>query len=242
MTVPHPQRVLRQHLDTDRLLGVDAVPLSASVPAAPDAPAPAPPPGRDKRETLATLDQFQVQSCTRCDLYRHRTQTVFGEGNPDAELMIVGEGPGAQEDRLGRPFVGPAGELLDKQIVAMGLTRSHVYIANVVKCRPPNNRTPTAVEARTCGSYLQQQIAAVRPRVILAVGGPAAKFLLDTDTGITRLRGSWHRYDNLDPPIPVMPTFHPAYLLRAYTAENRRLVWEDLQQVMRKLNHFADSP
>ena len=272
-------RILRQHLQTDRLLGVDAVPFvrpapttqsqgnrdtptprdaadtssrRPTAPAGPDRqtdwPAPARPPATpavpsvpadastdEKRHALQQLDQYQVKGCTRCDLHQSRRQTVFGEGDPDAALMIIGEGPGADEDRTGRPFVGRAGELLDKQIAAMGLSRDAVYIANVVKCRPPNNRTPTPQEARTCGDYLQQQVLTIRPRVILTVGGPAAKLLLDTTEGITRLRGQWHTYDAIDPPIPVMPTFHPAYLLRSYTKENRAKVWSDLQAVMQQL-------
>ncbi|MEL7088057.1 MAG: uracil-DNA glycosylase, partial [Planctomycetota bacterium] len=257
---PRPDRVLRQHIETDRLLGVEAVPMGearaapASVapppPAAPAterAVAPSPPASinvGDKLAVLQAMDQHEVRSCTRCDLHAGRTQTVFGEGDPDADLMIVGEGPGAEEDRTGRPFVGRAGELLTKQIAAMGLTRPQVYIANVVKCRPPNNRTPTPAEAATCGDYLRRQIETIRPKVILTVGGPAAKLLLGTNTGITRLRGTWHTYDASPGtpgtpgilPIPVMPTFHPAYLLRSYTKENRVKVWEDLQQVMRKLD------
>jgi len=117
----------------------------------------------------------------------------------------------------------------------MGFQRQQVYITNAVKCRPPNNRTPTPAEAATCGDYLRRQVEIVQPRVILAVGGPAAKLLLNTDVGITRLRGQWGRYDAVDPPIPVMPTFHPAYLLRAYTKDNRAKVWSDLQAVMHHL-------
>lgn len=265
---PRPHRVLRQHLDTDRLLGVETVPMGevrppvpapaqpsvmpadaqlprGSAPQSPSShnPAPAPPrqtiPVGDKLAVLQSLDHHEVKSCTRCDLHAGRTQTVFGEGDPNAALMIVGEGPGSEEDRTGRPFVGPAGELLAKQLGAMGLTRDQVYIANVVKCRPPNNRTPTPAEAATCGDYLRRQIETIRPRVILTVGGPAAKLLLGTDTGITRLRGTWHTYDQVapgTPPIPLMPTFHPAYLLRSYTKDNRAKVWSDLQQVMGKLS------
>ncbi|MEM7627756.1 MAG: uracil-DNA glycosylase [Planctomycetota bacterium] len=258
MTSPRPHRVLRQHLETDRLLGVEAVPMGETRPApaaaplrikpadaevpsspAPANPRPATPPVSldvgDKLSVLQSLDQHEVQTCTRCELHAGRTQTVFGEGDPNAPLMIVGEGPGAEEDRTGRPFVGRAGELLTKQIGAMGFTREQVYIANVVKCRPPNNRTPTPAEAATCGNYLRRQIETIRPQVILTVGGPAAKLLLGTATGITRLRGTWHTYDAVDPPIPVMPTFHPAYLLRSYTKDNRAKVWSDLQQVMQKL-------
>jgi DNA polymerase len=267
MAVSRPERVLRQHLTTDQLLGVDAVPLgpppeSEASPAPPvdepnessappTAAVPPPrtrylegpplpefppkgPPG-NRRVLLEQMDREEVQGCTRCELHRGRTQTVFGEGDANASLMIVGEGPGAEEDRTGRPFVGRAGELLTKQIGAMGLTREQVYIANVVKCRPPQNRTPTPAEAETCGNYLRQQIEVIRPRVILTVGGPAAKLLLGSTEGITRLRGTWHTYDQVQPEIPVMPTFHPAYLLRSYTKENRQKVWSDLQQVMQRL-------
>lgn len=273
------QRILRQHIDTDRLLGVEAVPLgeveveappvealppsrhaspamrqapatpgpserrpepaapqsSRSVADRPSTPMPPAAPVGDRLTVLNDLDQHEVKGCTRCGLHAGRTQTVFGEGNPAAELMIVGEGPGADEDRTGRPFVGRAGQLLDKQIQAMGFKREDVYIANVVKCRPPGNRAPTPHEAEVCGDYLHRQILTIQPKVILTVGGPAAKLLLNTESGITRIRGNWHRYDRLDPPIPVMPTFHPAYLLRAYTPENRRKVWDDLQAVMAKL-------
>ena len=255
MDAPRPGRVLRQHVDTDRLLGVDAVPMGmatnsalpqqgaspeAQRPAARSEQAPIHAPGPsidvgDKLTVLQTLDEQEVRGCVRCELHVGRTHTVFGEGDANASLMIVGEGPGADEDRTGRPFVGRAGELLTKQIGAMGLSREQVYIANVVKCRPPNNRTPTPAEAATCGDYLRRQIEIIRPRVILTVGGPAAKLLLGTDTGSTRLRGAWHTYQAVDPAIPVMPTFHPAYLLRSYTKENRAKVWADLQQVMQRL-------
>ncbi len=246
-----PHRVLRQHVDTDRLLGVEAVPMGqarrAVMSAEPAVAGEAAPPRRvavasidvgDKLAVLRALDENEVRGCMRCELHVGRTQTVFGEGDANASLMIVGEGPGVDEDRSGRPFVGRAGELLTKQIGAMGLSREQVYIANVVKCRPPNNRTPTPAEAATCGDYLRRQIQIIQPKVILSVGGPAAKLLLGTDLGITRLRGTWHTYDDVPPgndPIPVMPTFHPAYLLRAYTKDNRAKVWSDLQQVMQRL-------
>jgi len=153
--------------------------------------------------------------------------------------MFVGEGPGQKEDEQGRPFVGRAGELLNKQIAAMGFEREQVFIANIVKCRPPNNRTPTPDEVRACSGYLQRQIMVIRPKVIVSLGGPAAKFLLDTRQGITSLRGQWHQYDGLlpqGPEIPVMPTFHPAFLLRQYTTENRKKVWSDLQEAMRVIH------
>jgi uracil-DNA glycosylase family 4 len=190
-----------------------------------------------KLKVLDDMDRNEVRSCTRCDLCHHRTQTVFGEGDVDAKLMFVGEGPGQQEDEQGRPFVGRSGTKLTEMIVAMGLTREQVYIANVVKCRPPDNRTPTPLEAETCGQYLKRQIAAICPTVIVTLGGPAAKLLLATTTGITALRGTWQSYTGLQPDgpvIPVMPTFHPAYLLRNYTRENRARVWSDLQAAMKR--------
>ncbi len=176
-------------------------------------------------ETLAS----EVAACVRCPLHATRTQTVFSRGNPAAELMFVGEGPGAEEDAQGLPFVGKAGELLDKMIGAMGYARDDVYIANVLKCRPPGNRKPEATEMASCEAYLQKQIDLVQPRVIVALGATAIEGLLKV-SGITKLRGTWRLYRG---EIPVMPTFHPAYLLR--TPADKRLVWADLQQVMVKL-------
>ncbi len=164
--------------------------------------------------------------CTRCGLSQGRTQIVFGEGNPDADLMFVGEGPGEQEDLRGIPFCGRAGELLTRMIEnGLGLGRQSVYICNIVKCRPPKNRTPLPDEVRSCRPFLDGQIEAVRPRVIVALGKPAASLLLERDVAITRVRGTWQAYRG----IPVMPTFHPAFILRQYTQENRRRVWEDLK-------------
>lgn len=173
------------------------------------------------RETLG--------ECTRCRLAEGRSKIVFGDGNPDADLLFVGEGPGAEEDRRGLPFVGRAGELLTAMIEkGLGLARSDVYICNIVKCRPPGNRTPQADEANTCRPFLDGQIAAVRPRVIVALGKPAASLLLGRDVAITRIRGTWQEYRG----IPLMPTFHPAYVLRQYTEENRRAVWSDLKAAL----------
>lgn len=163
------------------------------------------------------------------------TNLVWGEGDVDAKIMFIGEGPGEVEDRTGRPFVGPAGELLDKMIVAMGLSRDHIYIANIVKYRPPGNRVPTPEESATSGPYLAKQIAIVAPTVIVGLGGSAVKYAMQTTTGITRLRGRWSTFVHTDPPIPMMPTFHPAYLLRSYTTDNRKQVWEDLLAVMKKI-------
>jgi len=163
---------------------------------------------------------------------------VFGEGDPCARLMFIGEAPGAEEDRTGRPFVGRAGQLLDKMITAMGLRREQVYIANVLKTRPPGNATPTTEEIRLCSPYLFQQIAIIQPEAIVTLGLPATRALLETSDSMSRLRGRWATFHPPPPatqPIPVMPTYHPAFLLRSYTEENRAKVWSDLQQVMRRL-------
>jgi DNA polymerase len=174
----------------------------------------------------------KLGDCTRCKLHEQRKNIVFGVGSPDARLMFVGEGPGADEDRLGEPFVGRAGKKLDQMIEAIGLKRAEVYIANVVKCRPPGNRDPEADEIATCSPFLVEQIHAIRPAVIVTLGSPATKLLLDTKIGITKLRGTWHDFQG----IPVMPTFHPAYLLRSYTQENRQKVWDDLRAARDRLD------
>ena len=182
----------------------------------------------------ATLESVRVElgECTRCRLCEERTKIVFGDGNPDADLMFVGEGPGAEEDRTGLPFVGRAGELLTAMIEkGLGIPRRDVYICNIVKCRPPGNRTPLADEARTCGVFLDGQIAAVRPKVIIALGKPATSLLLGRDVAITRVRGTWHSYKG----IPLMPTLHPAFVLRQYTEENRRAVWSDLRAALARV-------
>ena len=171
----------------------------------------------------------ELGECTRCRLHEGRSRIVFGDGNPQAELMFVGEGPGAEEDRQGLPFVGRAGELLTAMIEkGLGLPRSEVYICNIVKCRPPGNRDPSADEAATCQPFLDGQIDAVRPRVIVSLGKPATRLLLGREVAITRLRGQWQDYRG----IPVMPTLHPAYVLRQYTPENRRAVWDDLRAAL----------
>lgn len=165
-----------------------------------------------------------VAACTRCALHAGRTQTVFGVGSPTADWMIVGEAPGAEEDRRGEPFVGRAGQLLDEMLRAVGLSRDSVFIANILKCRPPNNRDPAASEAEACRSYLERQIELVRPRIILAVGRIAAQQLLRSEATVGRLRGRVHRLTN--PEIPVVVTYHPAYLLRSPT--QKREAWKDL--------------
>jgi DNA polymerase len=187
--------------------------------------------GRDASGRLSEV-RSGLGDCTRCRLHEGRTNIVFGVGDPRARLMFVGEGPGADEDAQGEPFVGRAGQKLNDMIRAIGLEREKVYIANVVKCRPPDNRDPKPDEIATCSPFLVEQIEAIRPRVIVTLGSPATKTLLGTKTGITRLRGTWHSYRG----IPVMPTFHPAYLLRAYTQENRRLVWDDLKAARARMD------
>jgi uracil-DNA glycosylase family 4 len=176
-----------------------------------------------------TLDQIrrEMGDCQRCKLCKGRKNIVFGVGNPRAELVFVGEGPGEQEDLQGVPFVGAAGELLTKMIQAMGFTRDEVYICNVVKCRPPGNRNPEPDEISACEPFLRAQLLALQPKVIVALGKFAAQTLLRDATPITRLRGQWREYQG----VKLMPTFHPAYLLRS-PAEKRK-AWEDLQQVMK---------
>jgi DNA polymerase len=182
------------------------------------------------RPTLEAVRE-QLGECTRCRLSEARTQIVFGDGNPQAALMFVGEAPGETEDRRGLPFVGRAGELLTQMIErGLGIPRAEVYICNIVKCRPPGNRTPLADEVATCRAFLDGQIDAIQPRVIVALGKPAASLLLGRDVAITKARGTWHAYRG----VPVMPTFHPAFVLRQYTAENRRLVWSDLKAALER--------
>ena len=177
-----------------------------------------------------------VRNCRNCPLCETRLNAVPGEGDPHARLMFIGEGPGADEDRQGRPFVGAAGQLLDKMIMAMQFRREEVYIANIVKCRPPRNRAPMPEEAQACIGYLEHQIRMIRPEVIVLLGATAAHFLLRREEGIMRLRGRWLEYDG----IPVMPTFHPAFLLRQESA--KREAWEDLKQVMRRLGIEPPAP
>ena len=171
-----------------------------------------------------------ARACDACRLHSGRTQAVFARGNPLADVCFVGEGPGADEDAQGEPFVGRAGKLLDRMIAAMGYGRNEVYICNVVKCRPPENRKPEADEVGACAHFLTEQITIVDPKVIVALGTSAAEGLIGYTGGITAIRGKWRLYKGR---IPVMPTYHPAYLLRQPSAE--REMWSDLQQVMRNL-------
>ena len=187
---------------------------------------------------LGAIDLDEVRNCTRCRLHQGRKNTVFGEGSPAARLVFIGEGPGEEEDRTGRPFVGRAGELLNQMIGAMGLKRSDVYICNIVKCRPPSNRAPAADEADACCDYLFRQLQILAPEVIVTLGNPSTQKLLGTTVGITKLRGQWQKLPMLLPGlggIDVLPTFHPAFVLRQYTADVRGKVWADLKLVMDRL-------
>jgi uracil-DNA glycosylase family 4 len=182
------------------------------------------------------LAREELGDCQRCKLARGRTNIVFGVGNPEAHLVFVGEGPGADEDAQGEPFVGKAGQLLNKMIEAMGYRRQDVYICNVVKCRPPGNRNPEPDEIEACEPFLKKQLAALRPRVIVTLGKFAAQCLLRDDTPISRLRGKFRSYQG----IQLMPTFHPAYLLR--DPSKKKETWEDLKTVMAALREMGLEP
>ena len=188
-----------------------------------------------ERVSLAVVRE-DLGECTRCKLSATRTNIVFGVGSETASLMFVGEGPGAEEDRRGEPFVGAAGQLLDRMIGAMGWTRDTVYIANIVKCRPPGNRDPEPDEVDECLPFLHRQIGAVAPRIIVALGKPAAHALLQTRAPIGALRGRFHSFRGIRP-IPVMPTFHPAFLLRS--PDRKRDAWSDLKQVIDELERLG---
>jgi uracil-DNA glycosylase len=197
------------------------------------APAPAEPP-----EAGRTLDDIrrELGDCRRCKLCDGRKQIVFGSGNPRARLVFVGEGPGAEEDAQGLPFVGAAGQLLTRMIQAMGLRRDDVYICNVVKCRPPGNRNPEPDEIAACEPFLRAQLQSIQPEVVVALGKFAAQTLLRDSTPITRLRGQWRTYQGMR----LMPTFHPAYLLR--NPAEKKPCWEDLKAVMATLARAAPPP
>jgi DNA polymerase len=207
---------------------VDAATAARSAAGAGGRPAPRTPPPPARWSTLAEVDAV-AQQCTACALARGRRTVVFGVGDPDADLMLIGEGPGAEEDRRGEPFVGPAGQLLDKIIAAIGLTREQVYIANVVKCRPPGNRDPLPEEVAACRAYLDAQIDLVRPKAIVALGRVAAQSLLGNDLPLGRLRGVWHKVRGVD----LRVTYHPAGLLR--NPNWKRPCWEDMQIVRDRL-------
>ncbi len=180
------------------------------------------------KDALAGLRE-DIGECKRCKLCEGRKNIVFGEGSPEADLMFIGEGPGRDEDIQSRPFVGEAGKLLTSLIEKLGMKREEVYIANIVKCRPPHNRNPEGDEIAQCRPFLQKQVEIIKPGVIVCLGKVSANVLLEVDTAITRMRGNFFTYSG----IPVMPTFHPAYLLRS--PKDKWLTWEDMQKVMVKL-------
>jgi DNA polymerase len=187
----------------------------------------------DKIAALTALDRDSVKGCTKCGLSRTRTQTVFGEGDPDAPICFVGEGPGKDEDASGRPFVGRAGQKLDDMIRAMGLQREQVFICNIVKCRAylpdvGKDRPPSEEETGACTPYLIRQLEVIRPKVIVTLGLPSTRYMLKLNLSMTKMRGTWYAWRG----IKVMPTWHPAYVLRNYTAQTRREVWEDLKKVL----------
>lgn len=249
--------LFKKHLELDRGFGIEFVPRAAPVKKAylqtaseihtvqeqnknwgsslsPEIPPePAIPPD-DIFEEL----RKEVASCRKCELCKTRTNAVFGEGDPATDLVFVGEGPGADEDRSGRPFVGKAGVQLTKIIQnGMNLSRSSVFIGNIVKCRPPGNRVPTLTEMAGCISYLKEQLRTIRPKVIVALGATACHGLLGERLAITKERGEFREWEG----IKVMPTFHPAYLLRNYTPDTRRAVWEDMKAVVRYLQEQGSS-
>ena len=184
----------------------------------------------DPKKALTAILQ-DLGDCRRCSLSQTRNHLVFGQGSPEAELMFVGEAPGRDEDMQGVPFVGRAGQLLTKIIAAMGKTRDQIYIANILKCRPPENRNPNPDEIRVCSPFLKRQIAAIRPKVVCALGTFAAQTMLNTDTSIGKLRGRPHP---LDETCVLIPTYHPAYLLRS--PGKKREVWDDMQMIMKLLD------
>ena len=219
-----------------------APPQASEQPAVASQPTPAQSPDTLSQAALwpesPTLEQIReaLGECTRCGLCEGRKSIVFGSGNPNADLMFIGEGPGQQEDEQALPFVGRAGELLTNMIEkGLGISRDEVYICNIVKCRPPKNRDPSPAEVATCQPFLDGQIEAVRPKVIVSLGRPAASLLLGREVAITRTRGTWQTYRD----IPLMPTLHPAFILRQYTPENRRMVWEDLKAALAKARENA---
>ncbi|MEM7468210.1 MAG: uracil-DNA glycosylase [Pseudomonadota bacterium] len=225
-------------------LGIDVwVPRRAVETVAESLPAPDIAPTREELPTSTSPEweplAAQVSSCKKCALHTGRTQTVFGEGNRQAKLMIVGEAPGAEEDKQGRPFVGRAGKLLNSMLLALGFQREEVFIANILKCRPPQNRDPATEEVAACKDYLRGQISLVAPEAILAVGRIAAQNLLDVDTPLGKMRGKTYHFldERATREIPVLVTYHPAYLLRS--PNEKRKTWEDLLQVKRSFRPDA---
>ena len=228
------RKVVRQHLEMEQFFAGFA-PKGEGARAEP----------REQEDSMAAAEKSvelekiaaEVRQCCKCGLGSSRTHAVPGEGNPNARIMFVGEAPGADEDAQGRPFVGRAGQLLDKIIEACGLKRSEVFIGNVLKCRPPENRDPRAEEIISCLPYLQRQIEIINPEIIVALGAHAARTLLNTTKSIGQLRGEFNEYypGIGKPPIKLMATYHTAYLLRNYSQENRRRVWEDMKKILAEL-------
>ncbi len=247
---PDPAALVRQNAMGVALLGIEAVPAFARTSAG-DASRKNPPtdaapdaaeyPDSPQKRALEKVRERYLADAPHKAFGYSFNKLVFGEGDPRARLMFIGEAPGADEDRTGRPFVGRAGALLNNMIKAMGLRRQDVYIANVLKVRPPNNATPTHEERAASAPYLFDQIAAIMPEVIVTLGLPASQVVLGSDMPMGKLRNNWAEFTHPDTKrfpglaIPVMPTYHPAYLLRAYTAENRNMVWADLKKAMEKL-------
>jgi DNA polymerase len=228
-------RQLRQHLDGLRAAGVLFVPrgepLQIALPSEPGAVQAAPDPLAERRHALAVL-AGEVAKCDRCaDMFSTRTQTVFGVGPIDPDVAFCGEAPGADEDRRGEPFVGKAGQLLTRIITGSGFKREEVYIFNTLKCRPPGNRTPTTEECGNCRPFFEQQFDLIRPKHLIALGGTAAKALLQTATGITKLRGRVYEYRG----VPLICTFHPSALLRDDSGKMKRDVWEDMKLLLKTM-------
>jgi uracil-DNA glycosylase family 4 len=256
------RRAARLYAETARLMGVDFVPMYRVTQDEPEVlspeavaqeePAPAvsvieakPERPADKRAALEALRARYEQEAPHKNFVTAFTKIVWGEGDPNARLIFIGEAPGEEEDREGRPFVGRSGQLLNKMIEAMGLTRESVYICNVLKTRPLNNATPTPNEIEACAPYLYEQVAIIDPECIVTLGLPAAKAVLRCPPTATMgsLRSRWAQMTLPNgKKIPVMPTYHPAFLLRSYTPENRQKVWSDLQQVMQRLGLKVKSP
>jgi uracil-DNA glycosylase family 4 len=234
MSEPDVKRLLRQQLEMDLFFTGDFTlkPIQEQVSSAPLRR----PENPDAEPGLKEIAR-QVHQCRRCELGNSRTNSVPGEGSPNAIIAFVGEAPGADEDAQGRPFVGRAGQLLDRIIKAMGLKRSDVYIGNILKCRPPENRDPRPNEVISCLPFLQEQLQLIQPEIIVALGAHAAKTLLETNKSIGQLRGRFHDYypTAMAKPIKLMPTYHPAYLLRNYSRDNRLRVWEDMKKVLAEL-------
>jgi DNA polymerase len=240
-------RQVKEHaawLSRGNVVGVPPVPPSPKVAAPPSpskavatpSPKVAAPPSSSSVPTGAAglkVIRDDLGDCTRCKLHPLRKNIVFGVGNPEAPLVFVGEAPGGDEDRQGEPFVGAAGQLLNKMIEAMGFQREDVYICNILKCRPPGNRNPEPDEIAQCEPFLRRQLAALRPRMMVCLGKFAAQCLLRSDAPISRLRGQFKEYEG----IPLMPTFHPAFLLRTPSA--KREVWDDLKKVMAELDRLG---